>query len=184
MKPKKLLIASIPLIIFALLVLVFNSSLKKDPRELETKLIGQAVPDFKLASVTDLERVLTNEDLPKEVFLLNIWATWCVSCYAEHPYLIKFAKEYPIKWIGVNYKDESKNALAYLAKGGNPYLYSIADVQGTLGIDLGVYGAPETFIVDANGIIRERHVGVIDDRVWHNKILPIVEKLQSEQGAN
>lgn len=172
MKAKKIIIAVAPLLIFLVLVLVFKSSLTKDPRELETKLVGNKVPSFKLSSVTEPEVVLSNADLPKEPFLLNVWATWCVACFAEHPYLVKFAKEYSIKWIGVNYKDAPKDALAYLAKGGDPYWYSIADSKGQLGIDLGVYGAPETFIVDADGVIRDRHVGVIDQRVWDKVILP------------
>ncbi|NVJ67971.1 MAG: DsbE family thiol:disulfide interchange protein [Gammaproteobacteria bacterium] len=177
MKAKKLVIASIPLVIFVTLVFVFKSSLNNDPRKLETKLIDNQVPTFKLASVNNPERVLTNADLPKEIFLLNVWGTWCVSCYAEHPYLMKFAKEYSIKWVGMNYKDTHKNAIEYLQKYGDPFIYSIADTDGRMGIDLGVYGAPETFIVDQNGVIRDRHVGVIDDRVWNNIIVPKLKSI-------
>ncbi len=177
MKSKKIIIASIPLVIFAILVLIFKSSLNKDPRKLETKLIGNQVPVFELASVNSPETVLTNADLPKEIFLLNVWGTWCVSCYAEHPYLMKFSKEYPIKWVGMNYKDTHQDAINYLAKYGDPFIYSIADTTGQLGIDLGVYGAPETFIVDAKGVIRDRHVGVIDDRVWNKVIVPKLESI-------
>ncbi|WP_251359655.1 DsbE family thiol:disulfide interchange protein [Kangiella sp. TOML190] len=176
-RAKRLVIALAPLLLLITLVIIFSASLKKDPRKLETKLLGEKIPTFKLASLTEPERVLTNADLPQEVFLLNIWATWCVSCYAEHPYLVKFSQQYPIKWVGVNYKDPIKDALEYLDQGGDPYLYSIADSDGQLGIDLGVYGAPETFIVDANGVIRDRHVGVIDDRVWQKIILPKLKAL-------
>ncbi len=181
MKAKKILIAILPLVIFAILVMVFKSSLNKDPRELETKLVGSPVPSFKLASVTNPEVILTNDDLPKEIFLLNVWGTWCVSCYAEHPYLMKFAKEVPIKWVGMNYKDAPKDAINYLNKYGDPFVYSISDVSGQMGIDLGVYGAPETFIVDANGMIRDRHVGVIDERVWNSVIIPKLKAIGWEQ---
>lgn len=172
MKAKKLIIALIPLLVFVALVFVFKDALDKDPTKLETKLIDQKIPEFKLVSVHNPEVIISNQDLPKEIFLLNIWGTWCVSCYAEHPYLMKFAKEYPIKWVGMNYKDKSKDAISYLKKYGDPFVYSIADTTGQLGIDLGVYGAPETFIVDEKGVIRDRHVGVIDVRVWQDTILP------------
>lgn len=172
MKSKKIIIASIPLIIFGILLIVFKSSLNNDPSKLETILIGKPLPAFKLATVNNPEKVLTNADLPQEIFLLNVWGTWCVSCYAEHPYLMKFSKEYPIKWVGMNYKDTHQDAIQYLQKYDDPFIYSIADTSGQYGIDLGVYGAPETFIVDQDGIVRERHVGVIDDRVWNNIIMP------------
>lgn len=172
MKTKKVIIALIPLAIFIALVFIFKAALNKDPTKLETKLIGQKVPDFKLASIHNPEVLITNKDLPKEIFLLNVWGTWCVSCYAEHPYLMKYSKEYPIKWIGLNYKDDTREAVSYLKKYGDPFLYSFADTKGTLAIDLGVYAAPETFIIDADGVIHDRHIGVIDDRVWNSVILP------------
>ncbi|MRX26567.1 DsbE family thiol:disulfide interchange protein [Kangiella sp. HZ709] len=177
MKAKKIIIAVTPLLIFLVLVLVFKSSLSNDPRKLETKLVGQKVPSFKLGSVTNPEQVITDADLPKEIYLLNVWGTWCVSCYAEHPYLMEFSKTYPIKWVGMNYKDQPKDAIDYLQKYGDPFIYSIADISGQLGIDLGVYGAPETFIVDAEGYIRDRHVGVIDNRVWNKVIVPKLEAI-------
>lgn len=177
---KKMLIAVLPLTIFIGLCIVFYWSLQQDPRELETVRQGKSVPDFSLPLLRNPEKVVSAKDLPKKPFLLNVWGTWCGSCYAEHPYLVKFSKEYSYPWIGINYKDKAQDALNYLQKGGDPYLYSIVDKKGLLAIDLGVYGAPETFIVDSRGIIRERHVGEINDRVWQDKILPIMQKLEAE----
>lgn len=177
---KKFMLAALPLVIFIGLCVVFYWGLQQDPRALETVRQGKPVPDFSLPSLKNPEHIISTKDLPSEPYLLNVWATWCSACYQEHPYLVKFAKQYPYKWIGVNYKDKTRDALKYLQDGGEPYVYSVADKQGILAIDLGVYGAPETFIVDGNGIIRERHVGVINDRVWSDKILPLMKKLEGE----
>lgn len=179
---KKLLVTLLPLTVFFALVIVFWLSVNsdKDKTELPSTLIGKPIPPFKLTSLHNPEKVLTNADLPKTPFLLNVWATWCVSCHVEHPFLVKFINQYNVPMIGMNYKDERKDALVYLKKGGDPYVFSIADEKGTLGIDLGVFGAPETFIVDAKGIIQYRYVGVIDDRVWNTIILPILKELNAD----
>ncbi|ACV26404.1 DsbE family thiol:disulfide interchange protein [Kangiella koreensis] len=174
---KKILITSIPIIIFTALVIVFWFSLGSDPTELPSQRIGKQVPEFRLSNLHNPEEAFTNKDLPNKPFLLNVWATWCVSCHVEHPYLVKFANQYPIPIIGLNYKDVRVDALQYLQKGGDPYLFSIADEDGTMGIDLGVYGAPETFIVDGDGVIHHRYVGVIDERVWNTVILPKMKEL-------
>ncbi|NVK23235.1 MAG: DsbE family thiol:disulfide interchange protein [Kangiellaceae bacterium] len=179
---KKLLITIIPALIFLVMVVFFWFSLNsgEDKSELPSTLIGKPVPAFELASLHNPEKVLTNADLPKMPFLLNVWATWCVSCFVEHPYLVKFANQVHVPIVGMNYKDTRKDALAYLDKGGDPYVFSVADDQGTFGIDLGVFGAPETFIVDEKGIIHQRYVGVIDDRVWNTVILPKLKELNAD----
>ena len=117
-------------------------------------------------------------DLEGQVVLLNVWATWCISCRAEHPYLTELAKR-GVAIYGINYKDEDAAALAWLDELGDPSLASIADHDGTLGLDLGVYGAPETYLVDANGLVRYRHVGVVNERVWSNVLQPIYEQLKN-----
>lgn len=177
MANKKILITSIPIVIFTALVVVFWLSLGSDPTELPSQRIGKQVPEFRLSNLHNPEETFTNKDLPNKPFLLNVWATWCVSCHVEHPYLVKFANQYPVPIIGLNYKDVRVDALEYLNKGGDPYLFSIADENGTMGIDLGVYGAPETFIVDGDGVIHHRYVGVIDERVWNRIILPKIKEL-------
>jgi cytochrome c biogenesis protein CcmG/thiol:disulfide interchange protein DsbE len=164
-----------PLIIFALLALLLFRGLSLDPREMPSALIDQPLPAFELASLGE-QRTLTRDDVIGEVSLFNVWATWCVSCRVEHPYLQQLA-DAGVPIVGVNYKDEDAAALRWLQDLGNPYAVNIADRDGTLGLDLGVYGAPETYVVDASGIIRYRHVGVVDERVWRTILQPIVLEL-------
>jgi cytochrome c biogenesis protein CcmG/thiol:disulfide interchange protein DsbE len=114
--------------------------------------------------------------------LLNVWATWCVSCRVEHPYLHQLA-DLGVLIYGVNYKDDDADAMRWLDQLGNPYVANIVDSEGTLGLDLGVYGAPETYLVDAAGVIRYRHVGVVDDRVWRTILQPLYEELSAGAGG-
>jgi cytochrome c biogenesis protein CcmG/thiol:disulfide interchange protein DsbE len=167
----------VPLFIFSLLAALLYSGLDGDPTELPTALIGKPVPPFELAELHD-GRKLNRQDLIGEVALLNVWATWCISCRAEHPTFMKIAKEIPI--YGLNYKDDDVKARQWLKNLGDPYRLTIVDTKGRLGLDLGVYGAPETYVIDRKGIIRHKRVGVVDDRIWQQEILPIVTKLRAE----
>ncbi|MFT6309971.1 MAG: cytochrome c biogenesis protein CcmG/thiol:disulfide interchange protein DsbE [Porticoccus sp.] len=167
----------IPLFIFALLAALLYSGLDGDPTELPTALAGKPVPAFELTALQD-DRILTEKDLVGEVSLLNVWATWCISCRAEHPTFMRIAEEIPI--YGLNYKDDNTKARKWLQDLGNPYRLNIVDSKGSLGLDLGVYGAPETYVLDRHGIIRHKRVGVVDDRIWQQEILPIVNKLRAE----
>ena len=165
----------LPLGIFAILVGFFFKGLKLDPREQPSALIGQPVPAFEL---TDLNtgQLLSREMLPKEPFLLNVWASWCITCQVEHPYLTKLSEQMPV--VGLNYKDTEKAAKNWLQKLGDPYALQIFDPSGRLGLDLGVAGAPETFLVDANGVIQLRIQGEVNDRVFAQKIQPMLETIQ------
>jgi len=116
-----------------------------------------------------------------QVSLLNVWATWCVACRVEHPYLLDLA-ERGVPIFGLNYKDDGSDARKWLLDLGNPYRLDIADREGTLGLDLGVYGAPETYLLDAGGVIRYRHVGIVDQQVWESILQPLYLSLQSEAG--
>ncbi|MBT4523129.1 MAG: DsbE family thiol:disulfide interchange protein [Halieaceae bacterium] len=165
----------VPLIIFAVMALFLFRGLALDPRAMPSALIDHALPDFTLASLGQ-EQELSRQDVVGEVALFNVWATWCMSCRVEHPYLIKLAGD-GVPIYGVNYKDEDGAALDWLATLGNPYRASIVDNEGTLGLDMGVYGAPETYLVDAQGIIRFRHVGVVDERVWNSTLEPLYIEL-------
>ena len=136
---------------------------------LETALIDSSFPDFNLGSLSDESRLLTKQDIIKLPALINVWATWCIACRVEHPFLMKLKEESILTIYGLNYKDNKLKALDLLERDGNPFEFSIYDFEGRLAIDLGVYGAPETFFIDKNGLIRERHVGVIDERVWEEK---------------
>lgn len=115
-----------------------------------------------------------------EVTLLNVWATWCISCRVEHPYLVDLAANQGVRIIGLNYKDDSDEARKWLKNLHNPYQFSVVDADGRLGLDLGVFGAPETYVVDKQGIIQYKHVGVVDDRVWQAKLRPIVQQLRQQ----
>ena len=171
----KRLMVWLPLGVFAILVGFFFKGLTLDPTEQPSALIGQPVPAFEL---TDLNtgQLLSRDMLPKEPFLLNVWASWCITCQVEHPYLTKLSEQMPV--VGLNYKDTETAAKNWLQKLGDPYALQIFDPTGRLGLDLGVAGAPETFLVDANGVIQLRIQGEVNDRVFAQKIQPILETIQ------
>ena len=165
----KKIIDALPLVVFASLIIVLFSFLSDKDDQLETTLIDSSFPDFNLVSLSDESRLLTKRDIIKLPALINVWATWCIACRVEHPFLMKLKEESRLTIYGLNYKDNKLKALDLLERDGNPFEFSIYDFEGRLAIDLGVYGAPETFFIDKNGLIRERHVGVIDERVWEKK---------------
>jgi cytochrome c biogenesis protein CcmG/thiol:disulfide interchange protein DsbE len=165
----------LPLILFVLLAVLLFRGLALDPRELPSALIDQPLPEFSLPALGG-DRQLTRTDVVGEVAFFNVWATWCVSCRVEHPYL-QYLADSGVPIYGVNYKDEDGAAQRWLDELGDPYKANIADRDGTLGLDLGVYGAPETYLVDAAGVIRYRHVGVVDERVWQSVLQPLYLEL-------
>ena len=165
----KKIIDALPLVVFASLIIALFSFLSDKDDQLETALIDSSFPDFNLGSLSDESRVLTKQDIIKLPALINVWATWCIACRVEHPFLMKLKEESRLTIYGLNYKDNKLKALDLLERDGNPFEFSIYDFEGRLAIDLGVYGAPETFFIDKNGLIRERHVGVIDEKVWKEK---------------
>jgi cytochrome c biogenesis protein CcmG/thiol:disulfide interchange protein DsbE len=171
----------VPLILFAVLALFLFRGLALDPREMPSALIDKPLPEFSLPSLGQ-DQLILRSDVVGRVVLLNVWATWCVSCRVEHPYLHQLA-DLGVPIYGVNYKDDDADALRWLGQLGNPYVANIVDGDGTLGLDLGVYGAPETYLVDAAGVIRYRHVGVVDDRVWRTILQPLYEELSAGVGG-
>lgn len=170
----------LPLFIFIALALLFWRGLFLEPQEMPSALLNKPVPPFSLPKVADNNQIVRKEDLPREPHLLNVWATWCIACRVEHPYLNALA-ERGVPIVGVNLKDDEKAALAWLQKFHNPYRFSLADREGRLSLDLGVFGAPETFLVDAGGTIRCKHVGIVDDKVWQTKLQPLYEKLTTQR---
>lgn len=170
----------VPLILFVILALFLLRGLSLDPKELPSALIDKPLPEFSLPSLGG-ERQLDRAAVTGKVALFNVWATWCISCRVEHPYLQQLADQ-GIPIYGINYKDEDAAAIRWLAELGDPYVTNIADREGSLGLDLGVYGAPETYLVDAAGVIRYRHVGVVDERVWTSILQPIFLELQAAGG--
>jgi len=168
---------SIPLTVFILILIVLGLGLNTDPRRVPSPLIGKPLPEFSLTTVADAQTVLTASDLHGQVVLLNIWASWCVACRTEHPVLLKLTQEKGLRIYGVNYKDEREKALEWLKKYGNPYFESMFDENGRIGIELGVYGVPETFVLDKDGIIRHKIIGPITKEVLQEELLPLIRKL-------
>ena len=166
----------IPLIIAIGLALVLYTAIGKDPTKLETARLNDPVPEFNLSTLENDAQVVTQEQLKGKPMLLNVWATWCPSCRVEHDYLLQLSRA-GIPIVGLNYKDERPAALEWLARLGNPYELNIFDPQGKLGFDLGVYGAPETYLIDNKGYVRFRHVGVVDAKVWAQTLEPLYVKL-------
>ncbi|MCU5772831.1 DsbE family thiol:disulfide interchange protein [Erwiniaceae bacterium BAC15a-03b] len=177
----------IPLVLFLLLAAALLYQLSRnangdDPTLLESALIGKPVPQFKLESLDQpgkiYDQAVLNDGQP---ILLNVWATWCPTCRAEHQYLNTLAQQ-GIRVVGLNYKDNRQKAVNWLNTLGNPYALSLYDGNGMLGLDLGVYGAPETFLIDGNGIIRYRHAGDMNERVWQQEVKPLWDKYRQESG--
>lgn len=166
----------IPLVIAIGLALVLYTAIGKDPTKLETARLNEAFPRFELSALTNEAQILTEANLKGKPFLLNVWATWCPSCRVEHDYLVQLAQA-GIPIVGLNYKDERPAALSWLDRLGDPYEFNIFDPKGKLGFDLGVYGAPETYLVDQFGYVRYRHVGVVDTKVWAQVLEPLYIKL-------
>ena len=152
--------------------------LSRDPREVPSPLIGKPAPAFQLAKLHTPNETLSTADLKGTVWLLNVWASWCVSCRVEHPLLVELAKANIVPVYGLDYKDGRNEALAWLAKNGNPYTVSIVDPEGKVGIDYGVYGVPETYVIDKAGIIRHKQIGPLTPEALKQKILPMVRELQ------
>ena len=186
-----------PLIGFALLVMLLAIGLRLDPQEVPSPLIGKPAPEFSLPRIDDPQQIFSPRDMLGKVWLLNVWATWCVSCRQEHPVLVEMANGQAIPLIGINYKEvrgdvetdsdklgiDAEKALAierasgWLNKHGNPYQLSVLDLDGTVGIDYGVYGVPETYLIDRSGIIRLKHTGPMTPEVFTGKILPLIKEL-------
>ena len=159
----------IPLVIFLALILVLFTFLSGREDQLESVLVDKSFPEFSLTSLSDESSFKSKKDISELPALVNVWATWCIACRVEHPFLMKLKENSTIKIYGLNYKDDRIKALDLLERDGNPFEFSIYDFEGRLAIDLGVYGAPETFFIDKEGIVRERHVGVVDEKVWQEK---------------
>jgi len=170
----------IPLVIFIVLAVFLAIGLTRDPHELKSVLINKPAPAFRVPQLKAADKMISNEDMRGKVWLLNVWASWCVACREEHPYLIEYAKSGVVPIYGLNYKDRREDALATLDELGDPYLVSAVDLDGRVGIDFGVYGAPETYIIDQGGTIRFKYVGPMMPDVWKEKILPVVQELNRQ----
>ena len=169
----------VPLTVFLLLVGLLFKGLSLDPKLVPSPLIGKPMPVFTLPRLQDPDATISDTDLRGEVFIMNIWATWCTACRAEHEVLLKLARSGKVKLYGLNYKDQRAKAQRWLLQLGNPYVANAYDADGRTGIDWGVYGAPETFVIDRQGIIRHKHIGPLTVEVINREILPLIATLKS-----
>ena len=173
----------IPLILFVVLGVVLYRGLFLNPQAMPSALVGKVMPSFSLSQLRNENKLINKADLTGDIFLINVWATWCPSCRYEHPYFLKLAKDKRFKLYGLNYKDDRVAAIKWLDKLGDPYELSVFDPLGRLGMDLGVYAAPETFVIDHLGVIRKRFAGPIDDKVWQQEFEPLIQLIEQEKSA-
>ncbi len=169
---------TLPLVAFIALVALLAVGLNLNPREVPSPLIGKPAPDFKVPQLHDANASFSPREMQGKVWLLNVWASWCVSCREEHPVIVEYAKRGVLPpVVGLNYKDKREDGMRWLSRFGDPYLLSAFDADGRIGIDYGVYGVPETYLIDKAGIIRFKQIGPITPAVMDNKILPLVKEL-------
>ncbi|HEY9379625.1 MAG TPA: DsbE family thiol:disulfide interchange protein [Burkholderiales bacterium] len=167
----------LPLGVFIVVAGFLFYGLNLNPREVPSPLVGKPAPTFALARLDQPTEKFAPKEMAGKVWLLNVWASWCVSCRAEHPVLVELSKQKIVPVVGLNYKDQPDDAKKWLQHFGDPYLLSISDIDGRVGIDFGVYGVPETFVIDQKGIIRYKHIGPVTADSLKEKILPLVERL-------
>ena len=168
-----------PLVLFVLLAAFLWRGLRLDPHEVPSPLVDKPAPAFSLTRLDDASRTIRRDDMLGKVWMLNIWASWCEACRTEHPTLVGFAKTGTVTIVGLNYKDTRPEGLGWLARFGDPYAMSLFDEKGRVGIDFGVYGVPETFVIDKQGVIRHKQIGPITAEDLEKKILPLLKKLNA-----
>jgi len=169
----------IPFGVFVALVAFFAVGLTKDPREVPSPLIEKPAPLFKVAQLHEPGASFAPQDMRGKVWLLNVWASWCVSCRVEHPLLVEMSRQKIVPIVGLDYKDQREDGKQWLAKFGNPYALSAFDADGKVGIDYGVYGVPETFVIDKQGVIRYKQIGPITREALDKTIIPLIRKLEA-----
>lgn len=170
----------LPLGIFIVVVGFLGAGLTLNPRDVPSPLIGKKAPDFSLPRLQEPRKVFSPKELAGQVWLLNVWASWCGGCKEEHPILMQLAKRGEVPIYGLNYKDQRDEALAWLRRFGNPYPITAVDASGRTGIEYGVYGVPETYVIDKHGTVRYKHIGPLDEESLAKKVLPLVRELQSQ----
>jgi cytochrome c biogenesis protein CcmG/thiol:disulfide interchange protein DsbE len=167
----------LPLGVFLILVVFLGVGLRRDPREVPSPFIGKPAPDFKLTLLQEPQKTFSPKDMEGKVWLLNVWASWCVACREEHPVLLDFSKSGVVPIMGLNYKDKREDGVSTLSQLGDPYQLSVFDADGRVGINYGVYGVPETFVIDKHGVIRYKQIGPVTSEVINEKLLPLIKEL-------
>jgi len=178
---KDTIIRFLPLIVFLVLCVALYRGLFLNSQALPSALVGKPFPEFALTQLKDASVTRTNTSFGEGIKIVNVWATWCPACRYEHPYLLDLAKSERFTIYGLNYKNERDLAIKWLVDLGDPYAFSIFDPQGKLGLDLGVYGAPETFVVDHHNVIRKRFAGTLALNVWQQEFEPLIKQIEQEQ---
>ncbi|MBO1517097.1 MULTISPECIES: DsbE family thiol:disulfide interchange protein [Psychrobacter] len=173
----------IPLIVFIGLLVMLYMRLGKPTDIVTNTALERPVPPFELPLLSDTSRIMTNDNLPDQPFLLNVWGSWCPTCIIEHPFLMQL-EERGVNLVGVNYKDDIGDALSYLNRGGDPFSMSIQDLSGQFALDLGLTGAPETFVVDGKGVIRQHIIGEVNESNWQSRITPCLMVLNDANDKN
>lgn len=166
-----------PLFFFVILIVFLGIGLHLKPAEVPSALIGKPVPEFKLTRLQEPDKLISTQDLSGQVWLLNVWASWCTACREEHAALLAFSRSASVLIIGLDYKDKRQDAIAWLNRLGNPYFISAFDEEGRVGIDFGVYGVPETFVIDKRGMVRLKLIGPVTQTVIAEKLLPLLKEL-------
>ena len=166
-----------PLGLFLVLAGFLAFGLRLNPREVPSPLIDKPAPAFNAPLLAKPDQTLRPQDLAGKVWILNVWASWCVACREEHPLLVSYARRGVVPIYGLNYKDKREAGLAWLQRLGDPYTESVFDPDGRIGIDYGVYGVPETFVIDRQGVIRYKHIGPVTEAVLRERIEPLVRRL-------
>jgi cytochrome c biogenesis protein CcmG, thiol:disulfide interchange protein DsbE len=167
----------LPLGIFVVLVVVLGVGLSLNPREVPSPFIGRPAPDFRLPHLQQPEQSFSPAELKGRVWVLNVWASWCAPCREEHPLMTALARSRIAPLVGLNYKDKREDAIRWLKQYGDPYLVSVSDIDGRVGIDYGVYGVPETYVIDQQGVIRYKRVGAVTPEILKEKIAPLIAEL-------
>ncbi len=170
----------LPLVIFLVLAAFLYAGLNLNPREVPSPLIDKPAPAFTLPQLHDTKKQFSPEEMKGKVWLLNVWASWCVSCKEEHPVLLSLAQQNIVPIYGLDYKDRKEDAEIWLRNGGDPYTLTVMDSDGRIGIDYGVYGVPETYVIDKQGVIRYKQIGPVTPQNLSEKILPLVAELQKK----
>lgn len=167
-----------PLAAFAGVVAVLGAGLGQRPRELPSALVGRAAPPFRLPRLRGTQAPLDSAELLGRTWMLNVWASWCAPCREEHPLLVQLARESAVRLVGLNHKDDPRAAEEWLLRLGDPYSASVLDRDGRVGIDYGVYGVPETFVIDRAGVVQLRHAGSLTTAVWREQVRPLLQRLE------
>ena len=170
----------LPFVVFLIVAAFMFVGLGLNPREVPSPLVGRAAPVFTLPQLQEPSRQFSPQDMKGKVWLFNVWASWCTACENEHPVFMELSRQNLVPIYGMDYKDKREDGEAWLRKHGNPYALVVSDAEGRVGIDYGVYGVPETYVIDKQGVIQHKHIGAVTPKILSEKILPLVKELQAK----